>query len=208
MPSRLLRTLASAALTLSVALVAGLLPLVRELRGDLARGIADGNRRAAGSRRDHRTRAWLVGAECALAVVLLACGALLLSGFNRAAQVNPGFDPRSVLGAQLRRQEAPGVAARVRRHLLRRAGDQQLAAARASRDRYQAALSGAGYGEITTQIALADDAGDGTFYYAEDYHQGYLHKHPGGYCNHGFCQIGYDLAAHGQGAAQAVLPES
>ena len=74
--------LATAALTLSVALVAGLLPLVRELRGDLARGIADGNRRAAGSRRDHRTRAWLVGAECALAVVLLACGALLLSGFN------------------------------------------------------------------------------------------------------------------------------
>ena len=60
------------------------------------------------------------------------------------------------------------------------------------------ALAGAGYGAITTQIAPADEAGDGTFYYAEDYHQGYLHKHPGGYCNHGFCQIGYDLAAHGQ----------
>jgi putative ABC transport system permease protein len=93
---------ATAALTLSVAFVAGLLPLARELRGDLARGIADGNRRAAGSRRDHRTRAWLVGAECALAVVLLACGALLLSGFDRASRLNPGFDPRNVLGAQLR----------------------------------------------------------------------------------------------------------
>ena len=51
-------------------------------------------------------------------------------------------------------------------------------------------------------------AGDGVFYYAEDYHQGYLHKHPGGYCNHGFCQIGYDLDAHGQGAARAVLPDA
>jgi peptide-methionine (S)-S-oxide reductase len=86
--------------------------------------------------------------------------------------------------------------------------DAQLAAAKASRDRYQAALSGAGYGTISTQIASADEAGDGHFYYAEDYHQGYLHKHPGGYCNHGFCQIGYDLEAHGQTPARAVLPEA
>jgi peptide-methionine (S)-S-oxide reductase len=85
---------------------------------------------------------------------------------------------------------------------------EQLAAVEASRDRYQRALNAAGYGEISTQIALADDAGDGQFYYAEDDHQAYLHKHPGGYCNHGFCQVGYDLEAHGQGAARAVLPES
>jgi peptide-methionine (S)-S-oxide reductase len=85
---------------------------------------------------------------------------------------------------------------------------EQLAAAEASRERYQAALTGAGFGTISTQIAPAEQAGDGVFYYAEDYHQGYLHKHPGGYCNHGFCQIGYDLAAHGQGAAKAVLPEA
>ena len=85
---------------------------------------------------------------------------------------------------------------------------EQLAQVTASRQRYQAALSAAGYGEISTQIALADEAGDGVFYYAEDYHQGYLHKHPGGYCNHGFCQIGYDLEAHGQGAAKAVLPDA
>jgi len=84
----------------------------------------------------------------------------------------------------------------------------QLAVVEASRDRYQRALTAAGFGRITTQIAIADEAGDGVFYYAEDYHQGYLHKHPGGYCNHGFCQIGYDLDDHGQGAAKAVLPES
>ncbi len=86
--------------------------------------------------------------------------------------------------------------------------DEQLAAVLASRDRYQRALTEAGYGEISTQITPADEAGDGAFYYAEDYHQGYLHKHPGGYCNHGFCQIGYDLEAHGQGAARATLPDA
>lgn len=92
----------TAVLTLMVALAAGVVPLLRELGGDLARAVADGSRRTAGSRRTQRTRNWLVGAECALAVVLLACGALLLSGFNRASQLDPGFDPRSVLAAQLR----------------------------------------------------------------------------------------------------------
>ncbi|MEM7338304.1 MAG: peptide-methionine (S)-S-oxide reductase MsrA [Actinomycetota bacterium] len=63
-------------------------------------------------------------------------------------------------------------------------------AAVASRDAYQAQLSGAGYGEITTELAEA-----GPFFYAEDYHQQYLAKNPGGYCNHGFCQIAYDPQA-------------
>mgnify|MGYP001263672276 CR=1 FL=1 len=67
----------------------------------------------------------------------------------------------------------------------------QLAAAQASADRYQERLTAGGFGRITTQIALAADAGDGVFYYAEDYHQGYLHKNPNGYCNHGFCQVSY-----------------
>lgn len=84
----------------------------------------------------------------------------------------------------------------------------QLAVVEASRDRYQRALTAAGFGAVSTQITPAAEAGDGFFYYAEDYHQGYLHKHPGGYCNHGFCQVGYDLAAHGQGAARAVLPDA
>jgi len=84
----------------------------------------------------------------------------------------------------------------------------QLAAVEASRERYQRALRDAGYGEITTQIAPASEAGDGAFYYAEPEHQAYLHRNPGGYCNHGFCQVGYDLAAHGQGAARATLPDA
>ncbi|WP_062078016.1 peptide-methionine (S)-S-oxide reductase MsrA [Demequina globuliformis] len=67
----------------------------------------------------------------------------------------------------------------------------QHVAAQASRDRYQAALTDKGFGTISTQIDHAQVAGDGNFYYAEDYHQGYLHKNPGGYCNHGFCQVSY-----------------
>lgn len=67
----------------------------------------------------------------------------------------------------------------------------QLTAAAASRDVYQAKLTAEGFGTISTQIALAADAGDGVFYYAEDYHQQYLFKNPGGYCNHGFCQVSY-----------------
>jgi peptide-methionine (S)-S-oxide reductase len=55
--------------------------------------------------------------------------------------------------------------------------EDQRAAAEASRDAYQASLTAAGYGAITTEIGPA-----GPFYYAEDYHQQYLHKNPRGYC--------------------------
>jgi peptide-methionine (S)-S-oxide reductase len=65
--------------------------------------------------------------------------------------------------------------------------DEQRAVAEASRDAYQRALIDAGFGEITTEIVDA-----GPFFYAEEYHQQYLHKNPHGYCNHGFCQVSYD----------------
>ncbi|WP_372720387.1 peptide-methionine (S)-S-oxide reductase MsrA [Immundisolibacter sp.] len=58
--------------------------------------------------------------------------------------------------------------------------DAQQAAALASRDAFAAALAKAGYPAITTEIAAA-----GTFYYAEEYHQQYLAKNPGGYCGLG-----------------------
>jgi peptide-methionine (S)-S-oxide reductase len=63
----------------------------------------------------------------------------------------------------------------------------QRAIAEASRDRYQALLTADGHGTITTEIADA-----GPYHFAEDEHQQYLAKHPGGYCNHGFCQVAYD----------------
>ena len=59
-------------------------------------------------------------------------------------------------------------------------GSEQLAAAEQSRVEYQKALSEAGHGEITTEILPAP-----TFYFAEDYHQQYLAKNPGGYCGIG-----------------------
>jgi peptide-methionine (S)-S-oxide reductase len=70
--------------------------------------------------------------------------------------------------------------------------DSQLETAKRSRDRYQERLSEGGYGDISTEILPADQAGNGEFYYAESYHQQYLSKNPGGYCNHGFCQVSYD----------------
>ena len=57
---------------------------------------------------------------------------------------------------------------------------EQQAAAEQSRAMYQERLSASGYGEITTEIAEARP-----FYYAEDYHQQYLEKNPGGYCGGG-----------------------
>ncbi|MCP4222707.1 MAG: peptide-methionine (S)-S-oxide reductase MsrA, partial [Actinomycetia bacterium] len=66
--------------------------------------------------------------------------------------------------------------------------DAQLQAALASRDTYQAMLTAGGFGEITTEIAKV-----GLFYYAEDHHQQYLAKNPGGYCNHGYCQVPYEV---------------
>jgi peptide-methionine (S)-S-oxide reductase len=72
--------------------------------------------------------------------------------------------------------------------------DDQTRAAGASRDAYQAALSQAGRGAITTEIAPLD-----TYYFAEDYHQGYLAKNPGGYCGIGgtgvTCPIGIGVEA-------------
>ena len=54
-------------------------------------------------------------------------------------------------------------------------GDAQETAARVSLGTFQPALTSAGYGDITTEILPAP-----TFYFAEDYHQQYLHKNPPG----------------------------
>jgi len=58
--------------------------------------------------------------------------------------------------------------------------DAQQQAATASQGEYQKALSASGYAAISTEILPAPE-----FYYAEDYHQQYLAKNPGGYCGHG-----------------------
>ena len=72
----------------------------------------------------------------------------------------------------------------------------QRDAAEASREMFQAELSKAGYGQITTEIEPAV-----TLYYAEDYHQQYLAANPNGYCGLGgtgvSCPIGIGVTAAG-----------
>jgi peptide-methionine (S)-S-oxide reductase len=74
------------------------------------------------------------------------------------------------------------------------ADDGQREAAEASRAAYAERLRAAGYHEITTEVKPA-----GPFFYAEDYHQQYLHKNPWGYCGLGgtgvSCPVGVSSAA-------------
>lgn len=58
--------------------------------------------------------------------------------------------------------------------------DAQQKAAERSRDEYQKALGANGFGGVTTEVRKAPE-----FFYAEEYHQQYLHKNPNGYCGIG-----------------------
>jgi len=66
---------------------------------------------------------------------------------------------------------------------------EQREAAEASKRAYQARLKAAGYGTITTEIRDAPE-----FFNAEDYHQQYLAKNPGGYCGIGGCGVPFNSA--------------
>ena len=74
------------------------------------------------------------------------------------------------------------------------ADDRQRKVAEASRDAYQQELTAAGYGQITTEIVDAP-----TFWYAEDYHQQYLHKNPMGYCGLGGTGVSCPVGLTGTG---------
>ena len=69
--------------------------------------------------------------------------------------------------------------------------DAQASLAQRSQGAYQSELSVAGYGGITTEILPLDQ-----FYYAEDYHQQYLAKNPGGYCSIGGTGISCPVGIH------------
>ncbi len=74
----------------------------------------------------------------------------------------------------------------------------QREAAEGSRTAYQDKLREAGYGAVTTEIAPA-----GPFYYAEDYHQQYLAKNPGGYCGLGGTGVSCPIGVAERGRADA-----
>src|SRR5207248_9849447 len=78
--------------------------------------------------------------------------------------------------------------------------DTQRAAAEASRAAYAEQLQAAGYPEITTELAPA-----GPFYYAEDYHQQYLHKNPWGYCGLGGTGVSCPVGVGGAAAPAAAV---
>jgi peptide-methionine (S)-S-oxide reductase len=79
---------------------------------------------------------------------------------------------------------------------------EQRALAESSRAAYSERLRASGFPGITTEIAPAGhESAGGPFYYAEDYHQQYLHKNPWGYCGLGgtgvACPVGVGVAAQG-----------
>ena len=77
--------------------------------------------------------------------------------------------------------------------------DEQRALAEASRKAYQCQLKAAGHGAITTEIAPA-----GEFYFAEDYHQQYLAKNPGGYCGLGGTGVACPTGIADTGTSESV----
>jgi len=126
-----------------------------------------------------------------------------LTGHNEVVRVV--FDPRKVSFEQLLRvfweshdptqgmRQGNDVGTQYRSGIYVTSEAQQRAA-EASRDAYQKALSARGFDAITTEVLPAP-----AFYYAEDYHQQYLEKNPGGYCGLGgtgvSCPVGVGVSA-------------
>ena len=75
--------------------------------------------------------------------------------------------------------------------------EEQRRAAEETRTAYEEALVGAGFGLIATEVEPA-----GPFYYAEDYHQQYLHKVPNGYCGLGGTGVGCPIGLDAQAASE------
>lgn len=83
----------AAALTLISAAIFGLLPLLRSGRG----GLREGARGASASRQRHRTRHMLLGAQMAMALVLLVASGLIVRSLQNLRTIDPGFNPDSTL---------------------------------------------------------------------------------------------------------------
>src|SRR5919204_2681071 len=82
------------ALSIMTGLAMGMYPALHGSRVDLIDGLKESARGTTGSRRQHRFRTILVGAQVALSVALLAGAALLIASFVRLSRQNIGFDPQ------------------------------------------------------------------------------------------------------------------
>jgi putative ABC transport system permease protein len=99
----------TAAVSLLTGLVFGLLPALRASRPDLVEALKDAARGSSG-RGHHLLHNFLVTAEVAFAVVLLAGAGLMIRSFQRLKNVNPGFDPNGVLTMRVTLPMKPGQA--------------------------------------------------------------------------------------------------
>ena len=96
-------TLGASVLTL---VLFGWAPALHALRDDLRTAMTSAPSGSTRSPRGRHTLRLLVGGEFALASLLLVCGGLLLSAFNKVSQVDPGFEPRGVLTFRVNLPEA------------------------------------------------------------------------------------------------------
>jgi len=84
-----------------VAALAGVVPAMHSVRGDLNEALKEGGRSGTATARSHRVRGFLVTSEVALAVVALIGAGLFVKSFQMARSIQPGFDPRQVAIAQM-----------------------------------------------------------------------------------------------------------
>lgn len=93
-------------------------PVCRFAGPGLASELAAGAQRVAGGRVARRLRTIMVASQTALALVLLAAGALVVTTFERSARLAPGFDPAHVVTAQLRLAETAYPTHETRAHFV------------------------------------------------------------------------------------------
>ncbi len=100
------------ALSILTGILFGLVPALESSRADLSSTLKESGNRSGTGLRHNRTRALLVTAEMALALVLLIGAALLIRTFIAIRQVNPGFDAHNVL---IMRISLTGLSSQIRR---------------------------------------------------------------------------------------------
>ena len=93
--------LVTLAIAIGTGFIFGLAPGLASGKADLTESLKEGGRGSTSGRRHNRLRNALVIAEVALALVLLTGAGLLLKSFVRLQNVNPGFNPRNVLIAEI-----------------------------------------------------------------------------------------------------------
>ncbi len=89
------------AASLATCLLVGLAPAISAARSEAQAALKDSSRGATAGKRRQRFRQWMVGAEVALALVLLCSAWLMISGFRAVTSVNLGFDSKNVLALRL-----------------------------------------------------------------------------------------------------------